>query len=254
MPDTRKGSKGDVSMFSGVRSELDGVKSELLSEMKKIQDMLFTDLTSARSELLSEMKKMQNMLLMLQSKITTFEGSLARVIETQGRQEAEIRSLKGDVLRLKEEKLEVFDEFEDRERRKPNLIISGIPEQHNGSVEERQNWDALRINSLLRDLGNFNEDIVTNTYRIGKSNSRGPRLLKVVCCNADEKRAVLLKAKELRRMEEYSRVFINSDLTPAQQVKNKALREDLKRRRGLGEDVVIQRGKIVKRGSLSNFH
>ena len=61
-------------------------------------------------------------------------------------------------MRIEEENANILNEFEDRERRRPNLIVSSNPEKQEGSVEDRQVWDAIRIRSLLQDLGGFNDD------------------------------------------------------------------------------------------------
>ena len=206
-----------------------------------------------KQDILKELKNVTNVLGSLQTKMCEVEGTLLKVLETQKRQDEEIKNLKEDVLRMKENQTNIIAEIEDRDRRKSNLVISGLQEMEEGTVEERKQWDLAKVRVLFSHLDDTEEHAqgVSNTFRIGKINSSKPRLLKVVCANAESKRAILFKAKSLREREEYKHVYVNPDLTPAQQAQNKALREELRMRRNLGEDVIIRRGTIVRK---QNFH
>jgi len=61
-------------------------------------------------------------------------------------------------------------------------------------------------------------------------------------------RSILLKAKDLKSVENYKRMFISPDLTRKQQKVDKQLRAMLKRFRAKGESTAnkIKYGKIVK--------
>ena len=52
-------------------------------------------------------------------------------------------------------------------------------------------------------------------------------------------------ARELRNSEEYGNIYISPDLTPQKQQRDKALRDEVKRRRSQGEEVEIRRGRVV---------
>ena len=69
------------------------------------------------------------------------EGTLLKVLETQKRQDDEIKKLKEDVLKMEENHTSIIAEIEDRDRRKANLIVSGLQEMKEGTVEERRKWD-----------------------------------------------------------------------------------------------------------------
>ena len=230
--DTRKGRKSDSSSGdSSVRSAVDATKTELLNELHKIHNALNA----------------------LQTKMSDVEGSLLKVLETQKRQDMEIKYLKEDVIKIKESHDNILAEIENRDRRKPNLIISGIQEKEDGSADERKRWDLSRVKALFSALGSFTDDIISNMHRIGRVNSSKPRLLKIVCKDTDSKRSLLFKAKNLRKVHEFKNIYINPDLTPVQQAQNRQLREELSLRRNLGEEVMIQHGKIVQMSSKQNF-
>ena len=232
MPDTRKGSKGDISNNEeSMRLILDANKEELLKEIKKMHESLA----------------------LLQIKINNVDTTLVKVLEIQKAQDVEVKNLKEQVRCLTEDYSNILNEVEERERRRPNLVIAGLQEKEEGSVEERKKWDAERVDDLFRELNDFTCSVVSSVYRIGKINSSGPRLLKVVCRDVDSKRSLLRKSKDLRDSVTFKNVYVNPDLTPMQQKENKRLRQELRSRRELGEDVIIRQGRIVEKGLRQNF-
>ena len=231
MPETRKGSKGEVAGEDSLRMILEDNKRELLNEMRKINDSLD----------------------FLKSKVNNFEETLTTVLKTQERQDYEIKSLKSDFRSIKDDYDHILNEMEERDRRRPNIIVSGIVEKEDGTVEERKQYDKAKVETLLQNLCDFNSTVVTSIHRIGKVNSSKPRLLKIICGNTVIKHSLLRKAKELRRIPSFERVYLNPDETPLQQRESKRLREELRRRRALGEDVLINRGRIVEKQATQNF-
>jgi len=229
---TRKGRKSDAFTEDvSLRSAIDNTKAELMKELKNISDTLNV----------------------LQTKICTVEDTLQRVLETQKRQETEIQVLKEDVSKMKENYDNIIAEVESRDRRKTNLILSGLPVKEDGTADERKQSDLITVQTLFTTLDSSKTDAVSAVYRIGKMTSSRPRLLKVVCNTFESKRSLLSKSKSLRNITQFKNVYINPDLTPLQQMQNKQLREELRRRRNLGEDVTIQHGKIVQKASAQNF-
>lgn len=65
---------------------------------------------------------------------------------------------------------------------------------------------------------------------------------------------VLRSGRKLRSSTRFRRVFVAKDLTKLQQEEARNLRAELKRRRELGEDVVIFRNQVRTKDSLPNFH
>ena len=97
--------------------------------------------------------------------------------------------------------------------------------------------------------GDFEEVI-----RIGRNTSRArPRLICVKCRSLDTKTNILRNAKKLHEQPTFRGVFVNPDRTKLQQRNDKLLRDELKRRKDLGEDVMILRNKIVNRHDNTNF-
>ena len=231
MPETRKGSKGEGLSEEFMRMLLDSTKMELLTEMQKVNDSLQA----------------------LQTKISNIDETLTKVLDTQKKQDLEIGALQDQVKQIKEDYAGIMNEIEDRDRRKNNLILSGFQEEEDGSVEDRRKRDIEKVDALFAQLCDFPCSVVSSVHRIGKVNSSKPRLLKIVCHNADFKRSLLRKAKDLRSLSGFENVYLNPDLTRVQQTEGKRLREELRARRSRGEEVVIMHGRIVEKSSLQNF-
>lgn len=146
----------------------------------------------------------------------------------------------------------IFDELNDRKRRKRNLIISGVCESSDGSVEERRNADEKQMEMLLEDLCIDDVDIV-KFHRIGSVAEGRNRLLRVVCCDEDSKLKVLRHAKKLKGSSIFSNVFVNPDLTLWQRNEKKRMRDEFKRRKETGEKVMWRHGRIVS-ATNRDFH
>lgn len=152
---------------------------------------------------------------------------------------------------------EIIHEVEERERRKLNLVISGLPEPviHDDDCDDEsiQN-DRHNCDLMLRSLNITEADGIT-VHRIGRARQGDrPRLLKLKCNNIEQKITILRKARELRSHQRYREVYINPDRTHLQQIIHKSLRDELKHRKDAGEDVVIFRDRVVVRRSRPNRH
>ena len=139
--------------------------------------------------------------------------------------------------------------MEDRNQRKPNLIVSGLPEKSDGSADDRRRWDMESVEELFHSLCHLNADAISSFHRIGKISSNKPRLLKVVCSDTESKSNLLRKSRDLKNTSKFRNIYLNPDLTPAQMLESKKLRQEWKRRKNCGEDVVIRRGHVVERNS-----
>ena len=80
------------------------------------------------------------------------------------------------------------------------------------------------------------------------------RLLRVRLATMDTKERILKNAAKLKKNATFSDVYINPDLTPAQQERNYKLRMERKRQRDVGIDAVIYKGEVVTRNSTPVFH
>ena len=141
-------------------------------------------------------------------------------------------------------KAEVVDEYVDRQRRKTNIIVNNMPE-HDGDTDDASQKDWMMIDRMFQRLHLKIE--VKKVSRIGRRQEGKSRLLLVTLGSEELKWEALRVAKNLRQFDEYHGVYINPDLTKSEREQNRKLRDEVKGRRENGEDVVIYKGKIIKR-------
>ena len=144
---------------------------------------------------------------------------------------------------------DVANEVMERHKRRKYVVVSGLPESPQGSVQDRKNADGEKVRKLANSIGvNLNLNDVT---RIGRGNSSGTRLLRVKCGSVSEKLALLKAAKSLRSQSSSKGIYINPDQTFTQRTINKKLRAELKQRREAGEnDVIIHRGRVINKSEV----
>jgi len=167
----------------------------------------------------------------------------------------EINQLRNDY-KVINEKLadDILEEVRQREMRKDFIILSGVPERQDCSLEERKVADEESIRAIANELNcplNF-----TDTHRIGKQTSTRPRLLRFKCTDVDDRNHLLKYARRLRSSNEsfFTSVYINPDRTPRERVKRKLLTEELRRRRQEGEDVIIKHGKVIRNDRIPTLN
>jgi hypothetical protein len=148
-----------------------------------------------------------------------------------------------------EQMMKIVDEVHQVSLRKNNLIINGLQESENGSLQERETHDRVELTQLALALG-VDDLKVSEVRRLGHSQSKKPRPLKIKCTDYEVKQKLLISGKCLRSHDKFKRTYVNPDMTRMQQSWNQKLRTELKRRRDNGEDVVIRGGTVVLRSTL----
>ena len=218
-----------------------------------IQQLINSSKNEIISSFKSELDKVNNSVLLLTARIQTIEEKLAEVKKKNDKHENEIRNINELLTKISAETpSNLLEEIEKRNVRRCNLILSGVAEPTSGTVEERNKYDQNETMRIIHELGLPNVEI-DNTLRIGQSHEDKPRLLKVTCKDVKQKIEVLRKGKELRNSSAYKHVFINPDLTPMQQKEAFLLRNEMKRRKSQGEDVIIWHNKVILRSEMGNF-
>lgn len=140
-------------------------------------------------------------------------------------------------------------EMDNRISRTNNIVIRGLPEE-SGMIAERIARDKAILEEVF-DVLNVEAGVI-DVRRLGKPNKNRPRLLRVSLSNICHKQEILRKSKSLKSSR-FQNIFIQPDFTPMQQVIERGLREELKRRRENGEDVVIHGGVVRLRSELQGF-
>lgn len=239
MSDSELGRRGSVSKQVLVQALVETRKQvERLSKSTHEEDIV------ARIDVLlaKRLDPLKDSLMALTNKLETLEMNFNEL-----KSEHEKLSLRENET-LEDEYEEVYQRF----LRRKYLIVSGIPEQTTGSVDEREEDDEEAIESMARAIGVPRVSPV-DVRRIGRINQGRPRLLRFKCSNISVRKSLLRSSKDLKKHQEYVNTYINPDQTMLQRKRSKELRTELKRRRDAGEEVLIQRGKIITKSDLQNF-
>jgi len=251
-------SSDDYKLLTNLTSATDNViyycsLNQCLTRVKQIVFMHFTkpsDSTeNVQPSLLSEHQSLQNSVSTLSEKINSLctnnnqlQNQLNSTISSLGEQAHTVSHASS---------FNAVDEYMDRERRKLNLIVYGIPEASAPTGSERQTADLKSIQGLVHSEFKITNLETTKCYRLGKqSNKQRPLLIKL--SDSSTRRQILRNAKTLRNSSTYKNVFISPDLTPQERASNKQLRIELQRRKAAGEpNLIIKRGQIVSKQPLS---
>ncbi|CAF1086701.1 unnamed protein product [Brachionus calyciflorus] len=122
------------------------------------------------------------------------------------------------------------NEMSEREKRKKNLIIVGIEELDGNNENEKKNHDNYKINEILTVM-KIDKKRVKEVIRFKSKHNHGktaPILIKV---DSEETKFKILKnSKELRNNSNFNKTFINLDLTPAERLEQKVLRDERKQK------------------------
>ena len=144
-----------------------------------------------------------------------------------------------------------IDEYMDRERRKLNLIIYGLPETSTPTGSACHSADLNSIQELVRSEFNITSLETTKCFRLGKQSNK-PRPLLISLTDNSIRRQILRNAKTLWNSNSHKNVFISPDLTPQERATNKQLRTELQRCKASGEiNLIIKRGQIISKQPLS---
>lgn len=140
-------------------------------------------------------------------------------------------------------------EQKDKERRELNIIVHNIDESPATSGAERKSEDIAKVSEVIQKVLKVPCSI-TKAFRIGKKKDK-PRLLKVSVHSLQEKINILRNKRKLKDQsnpEKVRKVYITPDLTPSEQAKNKALRQQLADMNKVSNIYMIKNGKIVRKG------
>lgn len=207
---------------------------------------LFRDLDKLKTPyewLCSSCRKMDVMNIMksihaMQTKIETLEKEVASLKEMNTNKSQPVES-SHTVGSGHTSVSEAVNEAIDIERRKLNLVVSGI-------TQSEQMSDAVKLQNLLEDpiLKISGTVLVQNMQRVGNNGNM------IISFDTIESKRVVLKSASLLRLSEipsHRNIYISPDLTRKQRQVAYELRSELKLRRENGEvGLKISKGKIIQ--------
>ena len=147
---------------------------------------------------------------------------------------------------------EHFQEYEDRQRRKNNIVMYNIPESDKQNAEERQKEDEDFCKDLIESSLEVDNTAVKiqKVVRLGREPKQGrtrPTLL--VLENESQKITLLKNSRKLRTETDPIKkaVGIAPDMTPKQREHDYYLRQEIRERKAQGETgLYIKNGRLCK--------
>lgn len=231
-PNTPSSSRMEFVTNTEIRTMLDNLKDDIIRSFTGLFESLDKKLDS------------------LERRIDNLENKLAPLQAEQEKQATELACMKGEIEQIKHYTThELMSEFQERQRRNKNVVLTGVIEAAGGHPPERQAHDMHEVEKIFETMGLPNAAI-KDTTRIGRSLSGRARLLRVALYDEELKVRILKNARLLRSNAKYKQVFVNPDRTPSEQAHFSDMWKKLKEMKSRGRDVVIYRGKIVERDSI----
>lgn len=134
--------------------------------------------------------------------------------------------------------LEVSEVME-RDKRKNNLVIFGIDETNDEQATREKVVEIVKATGL-------DDNKIKYFGRVGRLvQGAKPRMVRVVCEDAEIKRKCLKAATKFKTLEGYKNIYISLDLTKTQQHQDKILREKLKEIRITYKEARINNNEII---------
>ena len=212
-----------------VEEGLNQVRADRLDQQRKME----TEIRKVREELQVIKQGVEK-----GNREQTDEAEIHKLQKEMGEMKVEIESTVNSSVRHVREDVEETLEIE---RRKCNLVIHGMPE-----IDAEKDVESV-IEIMTEVLHMDFTGNVDKMQRIGRLVDGKSRPLRVVLKRLDAKKEILARAKMLKEVEKFKRVFICPDLTRKQQERDRELRRQLKAIRDAGEtDARIKNGKVIK--------
>ncbi len=148
---------------------------------------------------------------------------------------------------------DVVDKYVERVKHKMNLILHNVPEQREGSFQDRIEKD-IHIFKIIVNTELAEQNVsVTRAIKLGKYIEGKKRLMLVKLKDENVKRGILKKAKSLRTSGPWRNVYISLDLTPKERMKGTKLGDEMRLTQQAGEaNLMIRRDRIVVRNEVNS--
>ena len=207
------------------------VRREVVELKKEFKEFVKATQQSAESDSIKVVDKIEE----IKGEITGMKKSYSEILSSGIGAEASLGSLNVPVRNIKVEVSEVME----REKRKNNLVIFGIEETHDEMATRE------KVNAIINVVG-LEESKIKYFGRVGRIVvGAKPRLVRVVCEDADTKRRFLKAANKLKTTENYANIYIAVDLTRVQQAQDKVLRDKLREFKDVHKEAKINNSEIV---------
>ena len=201
-------------------------KTELSSAVKAAEsrlNVLIDDLYEKIKKLEESNKELVNKNVELTKELNEIKGKSQSTINVSS-----WANVVGRNIKKTEEQLVVvnaaINEQRDRDKRKKNVLIFGLPESNaNAAPIDRNTEDKEKVEKLFDDINSSTKPSFVKRLRSRNQDKPGPLL--VVLSDQSERNPLLISAKKLRNLQQYKSVYISPDLTEAERLQDRELRK-----------------------------
>ncbi|CAH2084369.1 unnamed protein product [Euphydryas editha] len=225
--------KEEVSEIKTQIAQMMTLLTSLGTSQKEFMEKMSQDVASMKEQM-SNIKSTTNNIIKEQNEIKSDVSSL---VDKWTVTEKKLATVEYEIKQLKTEPTSshsaaiissesIMEEICERERRKRNLIISGIPEPVSARREERSLTDKSEVMTILRKIYPDCPE-PTTTIRLGKYNPKKRRAIKLSFESQETSIHIL---RNRTNYTSHDNIKIYSDQTPQQREYLKKLKEELKTR------------------------
>lgn len=133
------------------------------------------------------------------------------------------------------------------EKKKDNLIIYGMPEIASDDKKDEMLEDFRRIKKVYEGKTEVKNEDIKHITRLGRKEADKIRPIQIILVNQNKRKELLTKNSKLKLLENdtSTNIYVSTDRTKNQRKADKALRDELKRRRETTPDLIIRNNRIV---------
>ena len=132
-------------------------------------------------------------------------------------------------------------------KKEDNLIIYGMPECTTEDKKEEMLEDFRRIKKVYSEKLEIEQNDLKHITRLGIKETDKVRPIQITLSSQAKRKEMLINNMNLKLLENEisTNIYVSTDRTKKQRDADKELRAELKRRKQLGENLVIRNNKIV---------
>ena len=219
-------------------------------ELREIKEMLQDNLRETKLFMTSMEEKIYNNVDKL------IEEKLGKQSQTQDKLENMMKEVKETEINIEKKihtEVKIYlDNQKEKEDKVNNIMVLRLKEPAGNEEQEQIENYRNEIKKLFQKTNpELTAEIETvlnakKSFRLGKKRDDAirPRPIKIELPDEDMKRQIFKGCRNLKESD-YRQVSIQNDLTKAEQEQNYKLRQELKERRGKGEQVCIYNGQVI---------
>ena len=184
------------SLYRQAKSSSSVDNTSISPSSSDIKELIQTNKDVVRSiqSLKEEFDGFRRCVASLEEKVGKFESSLSSLSRRQSECANDIKDIKADIVSLKKSQdnlsHDILQEVEERERRRNNLMIFGLPESTDGSLSDRQEFDTKQISNLFKEGMCLESVEPEHSRRVGRIVDGRARPLKVRMEDQEDKQRV----------------------------------------------------------------